>query len=274
MDIRDLYLMKQDELYDFILEFVTLNAEGKFDVITDELDPMYIVLLPKHAKGFFPALVSHLDTCVSDAGRSLLYNDVVPDSVETISIDDRDYHVGIKDGERFILGGDDRNGVWTMLTLIGRGHHDWGYIFTKDEEPRLTNGRYSCLNGALALAQSSAFWSVPQALRIGYFLQIDMPYTNKLGYHTIQYSGRLTNSNQEFSSLLDRFDPAYEQLQLSVTDISVLCAVTDLCGTNISAGYYCWHTCDERSDIEYVRSLPDMVCRLISHLGDRQYKIE
>lgn len=245
-DVKELYQMTQDELYDYVKDF--LSGRDEFE-ITQNRDG-YIVCFPKDIKSPIPVLSSHLDTVGS----------VPPDEI----VESDGKYTAKKCGYPCVLGGDDRNGVWTMLKLIKKGESSWGYIFSRDEEI----GRL----GADKLVNSGFFEEHKQ--EIGYFLAIDRKGKNDLAYYRYYVNGRMHNTkdNDAFIAGLQKLK-GYSFQRGSATDITNFCEATKLCGINISSGYFMPHSSYEYTDIAYLQRLPEIVKDLISHLGYKQYKV-
>lgn len=256
IDIIEMYKKDQKDLYDYVLKYV--KKDNKFEVKTRSND-RYIACFPKNAKTPYPVLASHLD----------VYNKLPPDEVR----EDNGFYKGYRNGEKSILSGDDRNGVWTMLKLIEAGNTDWGYIFSKDEEI----GR----KGAKDLVNDNIITEYDK--RISYFIQIDGPGDDGLTYYSLVEKRGVPpfcHNNQEFIKKLKSF-PKYKVDHGGKTDMLNYSQKTKICSINISAGYFEQHRPNRRypnehehSLIEYVENLPKVLEELIKHLGTKQYLIE
>lgn len=248
-ELKEIFILNQDQLYDYVLRFVHAQAQNCFDIVGLE-SRKYLALIPKEVP-LFPVLASHLD---------IKYK-TPPDDLRTRN----GYLTGLRSGERCILGGDDRNGVWTMLQLIRAGRGDLGYFFSTDEE----DGRL----GAKALANSDLLSDIES--RISYFIQIDRRGTSDLAYYYCD--GVSTINNNNFEAILKGFRYNGEEFhtqQGSSTDIVEYCHTTGLCGVNLSAGYFKEHGPEEKVNLGYLKSLPDIVTSLLAKLGTKIYAIE
>lgn len=252
LPVENLYLMTQEELYDYVLSIV----KDKFQVFTGSRQ-MYIACFPLKGSVPYPVLGAHLD----------IKHKIPPLRVaEKISLEDgRRYHVAYNiEDEPCILGADDRNGVWTMLQLIQQGFTNWGYIFTQDEEL----GRL----GAIALRQDG--YLQKRAANIAYYLMLDSPGLYEIGFRELKNTGIPSyHHNRQFKQKLYRFE-SWDVKKNGSTDYLEYCAATGLCGVNLASGYFDHHKDTERSDIEYLQELPAMVVRLVDHLGYKQYPLE
>lgn len=252
--IEEMYLLYEYELYDLVLDIV----KDKFEVYTGIKD-MYIACFPKESAEPYPVLCSHLDIkfCVP------------PKEVKTAAVDGREVYKGYTDYldklEPYLLGGDDRNGVWAMLELIKQGFTDFGYVFAKQEE----EGR----RGAIALTRDR----VLQIKRdeIAYFLMLDNDGRTGLGFRKLEQEPGLSSlhQNKEFIKKLESF-AGYELHEDGVSDYIEYCKATGLCGINFSVGFENEHTVDEFTDIQYLEELPSRILDFIKHLGNAQYALE
>ncbi len=252
--IEGLYLLDQEELFELVLA----EVRDKFDVCVGE-DDMYIACFPKEISAPYPILGAHLD----------VKNNVPPYFVQEWVEDGCRVHVGFDQvGERCILGADDRNGVWAMLELINQGFTDWGYIFTKFEEV----GRL----GAIAVRESGILQE--RRDEIAYFLMLDEPYTDRLGYRVMKkLPGKPTlHDNAMFIRKLAIFGcfEGYKLAKDGSTDYIEYCLATGLCGINLSVGYMNYHKPEEYSDMVYVKKLPRIIEKLVKHLGAEQYALQ
>lgn len=258
--VHEMYLMTQDELYDYVLDYV--KASGSFDIQTSE-NLMYIACFPKDVEQPCPILAAHLD----------IYNSIPPERIVIQKTRNGDrLYVGYRGADRCILSADDRNGVWTMLKHIKAGKTNWGYFFSRDEE----KGRF----GAKALMGDNVLKKHDE--RVSFFIQIDRKGENDLAYYSLRDDAPdyYSHGNSRFKDKINSFE-SYKVVPGGLTDIVNYCGITGICGINISAGYYNEHTprpgrssTFEYSSIQYIENLPGIVERLINHLGTEQYLIE
>lgn len=250
-ELATLYTMTQDQLFDYVLNFTQIHAPGVFDIHGTE-GRHYLALVPREVK-LYPVLASHLD----------IYDNQPPLEIRTGP--GEEFITGWSNGKRSILGGDDRNGVWTMLQLIRSGRHELGYFFSTDEE----QGR----KGAIALTDSGLLKELSP--RIAYFVQIDRCGTKDLAWY--KWDSGSSIDNPDFKEALQRFRHASWSFQLAAgtkTDILVYCRESGLAGINLSAGYYDEHSDTERVKLDYTMSLPAIVSALLERLGSRRYELE
>jgi len=247
MEVMDLYKKTQSELYDFVLNFVQSYSDH-FIIKTDETKK-FILVTPK--TNLYPVLVSHLD----------IYNEInKPDRIELVKEDNLNVYEGYLEDTRTLLGGDDRNGVWTMLTLM-ENNHNIGYLFTTDEECGCIGVHYVLDNGILSSIEEN----------ITYFLQIDRRGISDLAYY-IMDNGLKTHQNLKFQSKLEMLED-YSLTKGSSTDIKHICKKLGICGINISAGYYNEHESQEYTDVNYLLNLPKTIEKIINLLGNERYLI-
>jgi len=250
-ELATLYTMTQDQLFEHVLNFTQIHAPGVFDIYGRE-GRHYLALVPKGVR-LYPVLASHLD----------IYDGRPPQEIRT-GAGER-FVTGWSNGERSILGGDDRNGVWTMLQLIRSGRHELGYFFSTDEEL----GR----KGAIALTDSGLLKELSS--RIAYFVQIDRRGTKDLAWY--KWDSGSSIDNTDFKAALQQFRHARRTFRLAAgtkTDILVYCEASGLAGNNISEGYYDEHHEAERLNLRYTMSLPAIVSALLERLGKRRYELE
>lgn len=247
MEVIELYKKTQSELYDFVLNFVQSYSDHFIIKIDDTRK--FILVTPK--TNLYPVLVSHLD--ISDESET-------PDRIELVKEDNLNVYKGYLEDTRTLLGGDDRNGVWTMLMLMER-NHNVGYLFTTDEEKGCIGTQYILNEGILKDIESN----------ITYFLQIDRRGISDLAYY-IMDNGLKTHQNLEFQSKLEMLE-GYSFTKGSSTDIKRLCEKLGVCGINISAGYYNEHGSQEYTDVDYLANLPKTIEKIINLLGNERYLI-
>lgn len=250
LTLEELYLLYEDELYDYVLR----QVKDKFEVFTG-VGKMYIACFPKENAGHYPVFCSHLD---------VKYN-VPPRKVKVEELDGRMVHKGFDFYDfPFLLGADDRNGVRAMLELIKNGYTSYGYVFAKQEE----EGRH----GARALVRDRILQMKRDEL--GYFVMLDCDGTNKLGFREIKGDAMVStlHQNRLFIEKLTSFEGFILEKD-GISDYIEYCLATQLCGINLSVGFMNQHKTEEYSDIEYVKSLPQVITRLADHLGEAQYPL-
>lgn len=245
--IVEIYKMTQEELFNCVLEEINKHSDKL--IIKQEIGK-YIISIPIVDKKL-PYLVSHLD----------IVGSIPP---KRVVLDSNNNYIGFNEYfERNILGGDDRNGVYTMLKLFEDNFDKMGFIFTCDEEVGALGSQY--------LVKSN----INLNKLVSYFIQIDRRGTNDLAFY---YSFNTLQNNlmtESFENVLYNFRD-YNLTMGSFTDIKLLCEKYLISGINISAGYFNEHTELEYTSKDYLDSLPDIVLNLIELLNenDNNYDLE
>lgn len=139
------------------------------------------------------------------------------------------------------IGADDRAGCTALWRLRNFGH---SLLLCAHEER-------GCL-GALDVTKA-----IPEELKDHAFaLEFD-----RRGSHDLAVYGDHTSS---FLSYLQKWFLGYRKAWGSFTDISVICSYTNLCGANLSVGYYHEHTPQE---ILKIRELENTIARAATLLS-------
>jgi len=173
-------------------------------------------------------------------------------------IDSSNNYIGFdKYLKRTILGGDDRNGVFTMLKLFEDNFDKMGFIFTCDEEIGAL-GSYSLINSNINLDKL-----------VSYFIQIDRRGINDFAFYNSFITKEHNLMSESFERLLSGFKN-YNLVNGSFTDIKLLCEKYLISGINISAGYFNEHTNLEYTSKKYLENLPNIILNLIEYLNKNE----
>ena len=192
--------MKQEKLSKF-LPLVLNDYYKKIEVTSD-----YI-----YAEGDIPVLlVAHLDTVHKETPNNIW-----------LSLDNKK----IKADEG--IGGDDRCGVYAILSIIGKLKNNRPYILFTTEEER----------GAIG---AEIFCKVHDSIPINCIIELDRRGKNDV----VRYD----DDNDKLVKIFEGL--GYHEEYGSFTDISVLCPHFKVSGVNLSCGYYNAHTTNEYIDLE------------------------
>lgn len=150
------------------------------------------------------------------------------------------------------VGGDDRCGVYALLKLLEQGI-EANFLFCDLEEKGGKGAMEACLAFEKELQDTL------------YFLEID-----RRGYkEAVFYNGE--EAHKEFVKAISQF---FQIGRGTFSDISILGERFEICGANLSAGFYYEH---QRSG-EYIyephlQYTIETIPKLIEKLGDKQYKL-
>ncbi len=252
-----IYRMTQNELYEYALSVTESCLKESHHIIHQVVEQkQFLFAFPRVAATYFPVLVAHLD----------VMDDRIPAAVSTMLINMKSYHIGKDEtGERYVLGADDRNGVYTLLKLMDSHHKEFAYLLTCDSEKGLLGVGNLCSNELLKSIES----------QILYFVEIDRKEVNHLACYRLSEED-FSHNNEFFKDRLAAFQSqnGFQLFEGTKADITTLCESTGICGINISAGYFNEHEPAERSDSDYLEKLPGLILSLCNILGfDNQYKI-
>ena len=186
------------------------------------------------AKGKIPIILcAHMDTVFSTPPKTILY--------------DKDQElIWSPEG----LGGDDRNGIYSILYLIEK-HKDNlpSVLFTTQEE-------HGCVGAELA--------AKPLKTKVGginFAIQIDRQGKDDAVFYRC--------ANKEFIDYICSF--GYKETPGSRTDICVVCPEWDIAGVNFSCGYMHNHTDKEIVNVKHMFETIEMVDRILMDKGNSKY---
>jgi len=152
-------------------------------------------------------------------------------------------------GERCSLGADDKNGVFTILTLLSMGL-PLNFVFSMGEEA----GRV----GINRLVKVEGFTSVIKDLP--YCIVIDRRNGSDI-IATMGMNDYCLNLDKEMQKFAEKNDYLYKRASGSICDADTLSEYLEC--VNISCGYYDPHTKDEYTDIQEIRNTIDFVADLL-----------
>lgn len=215
--------MEQGELHDYL--FMILNDYYQSEnVIESEGEFLF-------AKGEIPVLVcAHLDTVHRQK----------PIEAE-ILFDQEKKIMWSPDG----IGGDDRCGVFVILSLIMQGLRPH-VAFTWNEE----------IGGLGARAMTQKLDPQKIGVDINFVIQIDRKGHGESVYYYLE--------NKEFENYINSF--GFKTHIGTYTDICEICPDWDMAGVNLSAGYINEHTSKE---LIFVETLEDTLGKTIKILEDQ-----
>lgn len=167
-------------------------------------------------------LVAHCDTVFSDKRRKNIVFDEKTGVYKSNSV---------KEG----IGADDRAGCSILWRLRNSGH-----------SLLIPNGEEIGCKGSYFLRDYCDGWNQKLQKEHCFMIQFDRRGSSDLVTYRV--------GSKEFIKWLENNLKGYKHSRGSVSDISVLC--TEICGVNISTGYYNEHTCYETLNInEWIHTL-------------------
>jgi len=140
------------------------------------------------------------------------------------------------------LGGDDRCGIFGILALLLAGHRPH-ILFTEDEEI-----------GGVGARKASKEEIVP--VDIKYLIQLDRRGSEDAVFYCCD--------SPDFHSLVEGY--GFKKTSGSFTDIDTLMPIWDICGVNLSIGYYNEHREYEYVDIKEMIATIEKVSKMINTL--------
>jgi di/tripeptidase len=220
--MENLLLKTQPELKNYLFDRMTSFG---YNVIRNDDEHGYLKC--ECENGHASLLIAHLDT---------VYN-VIPNDVRMNGNIITGYD---KNGNRSILGGDDRCGVYIILKLIINGFRPQ-VLFTEDEET-------GCCGANAFVRNKEAFTK-----HIKYCIQIDRGIRGN------------ENNYVDYGVSTDEFDQYIESLgfskeQGSSSDVRHIAPYLDVPGVNVCAGYDNEHRTEETIDMEVVESTYNKLC--------------
>ena len=166
-----------------------------------------------YAKGENVLLTAHMDT---------VHKEVVKDFYETKS--------GIISSPQGI-GGDDRCGIYMILTILRTTEHRPSILFCEDEE---IGGVGS--NKFLQLSPHAK-----DLVDLNFMIELDRANANDIVFYN--------DDNKDFHEFVANIT-GYKKATGSFSDISHLCPFAKISGVNISCGYYHAHTLEEEVNVK------------------------
>lgn len=176
-----------------------------------------------YCKGELPILlVAHLDTVHKQIPKDIFY----------------DKEQGVMWSPQGI-GGDDRCGIYAILTLLEKGYRPH-VLFTTDEE---------CGGiGATAFAKAN----IPLK-DVKYFIELDRRGHNDCVFYDC--------GNEEFYAYVETF--GFEEDWGSFSDICEISPVYDIASVNLSIGYYNEHRTEEYINVNHMNDTIDRVAKML-----------
>jgi hypothetical protein len=144
------------------------------------------------------------------------------------------------------LGGDDRCGIFSILALLLAGHRPH-ILFTEDEEI-----------GGVGARKASKEEIIPTDVK--YLIQLDRRGSEDAVFYCCD--------NPKFHSFIEEY--GFKKARGSFTDIDTLMPIWDICGVNLSIGYYNEHREYEYVDIKEMIATVEKVSKMISTLPEEK----
>lgn len=209
--------MTQPRLKEYVAERL---AEAGYEVVVDD---GFV-----YAKGTLDVLLTaHLDTVHKEPVRKIKRKDGVFSSPQGI-------------------GGDDRCGVWIILTMLKETELRPTILFCEDEE---IGGR-----------GSDKFCDSEYAVDMTYMkfmVELDRANANDAVYYNCD--------NPDFTDFITELT-GYKEAWGTFSDISNLCPVGGVAGVNLSCGYYKAHTTNEYVVLRETERTKNVVVKLLKHV--------
>ena len=175
------------------------------------------------AQGTFPVLlVSHLDTVHKERVREIIYSD----NGNVISSPQG-------------IGGDDRNGVYSVLEIIKK--FKCSVLFCESEE-------IGCV-GAGKFAETD----LAKQLKFNYIIEFDRAHANDAVFYQC--------ANDEFEKFITK--EFYKTAYGSFTDICEVAPVLGCAAVNLSCGYYMAHTTSEYVVLSEMEKSIEEACKIL-----------
>lgn len=217
----DIYRIQSESSNSSKMEWEILKQLKKINHLKVMVDDYGNILVTKFWADYMPLFVCHIDTVHQITVNSPLI--VVEDNEKIIGTD--------KDGKPKGIGGDDKNGIITMLELLKWSRVPIKVAFFKDEE-------IGCVGSS---NMNEVFMK-----NVSYIIGVD-----RQGNSDILTGGHWGNTvTAYFKSKLSELGATFGykiEDRTTVTDSSNLSEIYDIASVNISCGYYKPH-----SDLEYI----------------------
>lgn len=186
------------------------------------------------AKGKIPVLLcAHMDTVFKTPPETILY-------------DPKEELIWSPEG----IGGDDRNGIYSILYLIEKFKDNLpSVLFTTQEE-------HGCVG-----AEKASKPLKPKVGEINFAIQIDRQGENDAVFYRCE--------NREFIDYICSF--GYKETPGSRTDICVICPEWDIAGVNFSCGYTHNHTDKEIVNVKHMFATIKMIEKILLDQGNKKY---
>lgn len=189
-----------------------------------------------YVKGELPILLlAHLDTVHSQLVKTILY-------------DQEQNLMWSPEG----IGGDDRCGVYAILSLLKKGYKPF-VLFTTDEEI----GGY----GAKAFVAYDKENNLELVDKIKYIVQLDRKGQKDSVYYNC--------NNKSFKTYIDKF--GFEEDSGSFSDISIIAPYFKIAAVNLSIGYYNEHRLYEYINLNHMYETMNKVENLILDIENSCY---
>jgi len=212
-------------------EWISVQMKEYYSEEKAHITPEYIFF-----EGDIPILLcAHLDVVHKDQPIDFIYNS----------------NTGVITSPTGI-GGDDRCGVYAILSILKATGKKPYLFFSTDEE----TGSKSTEKAASDLVSFKE--------KINFAIQIDRRGKDDSVYYTC--------GNKKFKSWIDSF--GFKEQTGSRTDICVFINKWDIAAVNLSSGYYNEHKSDEFIKIQYLGFTIDKVCNILNSSEIKKYSAE
>lgn len=148
------------------------------------------------------------------------------------------------------VGGDDRCGIMGILTLLYEGYRPY-ILFTEDEEI-----------GGIGASKAQKAITPPDSLK--YLIEIDRRGSNDAVFYSC--------ISQDFQKYIENFD--FQIDYGSYSDIESLMSPWDICGVNLSAGYYNEHHTNEYICIDELHNVVTRIGEMLDNIPDTRFQYE
>lgn len=217
-----IYKMTQPKLKEYLYNEL-IKLYGKNNVVkTNESDGFVF------ANGTFNVLlVAHLDTVHEKSPQTFMY-------------DENDEILSSPEG----IGGDDRNGVITILEIIKK--YKCSVLFCETEE---TGGI-----GAQCFTDNINTLRHTFNLDFNYIIEFDRANSNDAVFYDCD--------NPEFESFITK--NYFKTVAGSFSDISIIAPALGIAAVNLSTAYYCPHTKNEYIVVSEMKTIIQEACNILA----------
>lgn len=193
------------------------------------------------AKGTIPILLTaHMDT---------VHRECVKTFVEEKSFNEDAGRIEHKISSPQGIGGDDRCGIYMILTILKETELRPYILFCEDEEI-----------GGIGSDKFTESIYIKEIENLKYYIELDRAHENDAVFYSC--------GNAEFMNYV--IDFGFEKDYGSFSDISNLSPVTDVASVNLSCGYYKAHTIEEYVIVEEMYDTIEKVIKMLEDANNAE----
>lgn len=248
--LKDLYMIDHPSGSEQPMISFILNYCKPIPNITFELDHYNNLFITKNTNNpeTYACLLAHTDQIETNKGP-----------YRVLELDDMICGIHKSDGSRCGLGCDDANGICVALQMLEE-LPDIKVIFTTEEECGAKGATEACFNTDFLYD-------------VRYFLQADRRGSSDLITHTNGIRVVTQEFLNDLSPIMKKY--GYSENAGTYTDVGELVENTQICGVNISCGYYSEHTINEYCIISQLENCLNFIYEILTTLNsEKQYNIQ